>query len=703
MLQRPGPCPDQPPAFERFPPRHQDHAGFGQQIPPRDDPADRVRRTSLSGILQRSESAPQRADVNGPVRLPRPDSATPISTNGDAFAPRNPPVERQPPLGGTYDTRPPPFNTRPPAPPVRHYEKRDTLSHSPEIRRAVPNGLESRNFNGILNDGPSMGLAAQTMARQDSIQSQNSAFGDRYRPRPFSPFAPSVTSQASMPIDEYGRKGSDELGHRTIAALANDSRRGRYSPVPQAVQGAQAQTPVPEASQKAEQGRVFAGLGGLGSGPTSTPVGLSGSPFKDVSARLSEENLIKMSRSTSGVAKRSRKFDDDIRAESETGVVGKKGRKRTKYASSYKPEEPLRRGTPLSIPVQRNPSTLSHQAITHQRPEAQPAFKPRQTIKILSVINAAKRTKRRHLGTFKYDPILSNRDNSLNSGKFDVDLKPNMIPSFDQPHQVNCTYSVRVPELWLQEREARLIGQERFLWGTGIYADDSDIVAAAMHSGFLKSMPPEHADRAMLDLISREQNAKIEGLVGVPEQPLVPETGKDAIITCVVLPCLEEYPSSTRYGIKSRKWPEEANGAEHDGVSFAILKVEFVNECIEARRVGRTGKERRERLKKELEERKRGQERVKEMAEKYKKRVRKVARMQRSKNGDSARKEMAGKAAMNSLKAKMRLEEEKRQEKETGDGAAASQGGLLNGGLDVGQTPGEWLKQLETSAVDTDA
>lgn len=536
------------------------------------------------------------------------------------------------------------------------------------------------------------------MARQESVQSVNSAAGDRYRPRAFSPFAPSVASQSmsvtSVPPEDRARKGSDEISHRAILGLANDSRRGRFSPVPQAVQGAQAQTPVPDAGVKAEQGRVFAGLGGgLGAGPSSTPVGLSSSPFKEGAARLSEENLMKMSRSQSGMGKRLRKFDEEPRAESDIGDA-KKGRKRSKYAHAYKVdlEETARRGTPLSTALQRTGTPTHH----HQMPrgvDPKPLFKPKKTVRISSIITAAKRKPRKHLGTFKYDPIVSQPDVSKPSpDKFDVGVKPNALPTFDDPNQINCTYSIRIPKLWLQDRERRMICREAFLWGSGIYTDDSDILAAAMHSGFLKSAPPENSDRPLLDRIVKDQNARIEGLIDVPDTPLHPETGKDALITCLVLPGLEIYPSTTRYGTRSRQWPEEErSGSAHDGASFAIIKVEFVSGGVEARRMGRTGKERRMRLKQEMEERRKGQERMKEMAEAVKGKVRKIGKVQRTKGGDSVRKEMAGKAALGSFKEKIRADEERQREKHRTEVVQP---------LDVGQAPGEWLKQLETSAVE---
>jgi hypothetical protein len=721
LMHRPVSLPEPHHPLDRHPPpRLPESALFGPSTAQKDEAAERARRTSISGLLHRPESAPQRPAVNGHVPpsyvVSRPETAAPLSMANDPFAPPRQTIDRPVPFSNSYDTKPPPFNVRPPVAPVvpfkdsRIFDKRDSQSSSPELRRAQPAGVENRSFGSILNDGP----ASQNMARQDSVQSQNSAFGDRYRPRAFSPFAPSVASQTmsvtSMPAEEMARKGSDELSHRTILGLANESRRGRFSPVPQAVQGAQAQTPVPESGTKAEQGRIFAGLGGgLGSstGPTSTPVGHSASPFKDGAARLSEENLMRMSRSTSGMGKRARKLDDEPRADSDVGD-GKKGRKRSKYAHSYKVDlEDMTRRTPLTNNVQRNstpnvtsqPTQSSHHHHHMPKADPKPLFKPKKNIKITPVITAAKRLPRRHLGMFRYDPDLRNADPSRpGQEKFEVSVRPNHLPSFDGDDHVNCTYTIRVPNLWLQERERRMICRENFLWGSGVYTDDSDVVAAAMHSGFIESVAPKSADKALLNKIIKDQNAKIEGLIDVPNKPYIPEQNKDAMITCVVLPALEEYAGSARFGVMSRDWPSQKPGADHDGVSFAIVKVEWVAGAVEARRVGRTGKERRQRLKQEFEDRQRSQQRMKEMVEKVKSRMRKVGKVQRTKNGATMRKEMAGKAALGSLKEKLRAEEDKKKELERQKTNAAT--AASTNGLDVGQAPSEWLKELESSAVE---
>lgn len=725
-MQRPGPFYNSHNPFSERPqpPRWGEQpaaAPLVSQVSVKDEAAERSRRTSISGLLQRPESEPQRPLYNqnppgtGSI-FDRPNSATITPQNGHELNASNM-AERQPQLTGSYDTRPPPFSnsfrstypnlSNEPAKQLLQ-ERLEVKSLSPEVRRQQPNGIEHRSLAGILNQ-PSEQTLPHNMTRQDSVQSQSdrSTFGDRWRPRAFSPFANSVTSQAmsamSASAEEPGRKGSDELSqHRTLLNLAAESKRGRYSPVPQAVQGAQAQTPVPDAGVQNEHGRVFAGLGGLGapsSGPTSTHGPLAASPFKsnEGSARLSEENLMKISRSSSGINKRPRKYDDEMRAESEAGIDKKAVRvnKRSKYAHSYKLdlEESQQRNAPLpglngivrtASPINGNGGSQKqhHHHQLQQRvsaTEQPPLFKPKKTVRISSVIAAVKRAPRRHIGSFRYDPQIESPHSTIGIGsKFDVSIRPSLLPSFSGKDQVNCTYSVRIPKLWLQTRERRLICKEAYLWGTGVYTDDSDIVAAAMHSGFIRSVPPENVDDTLLQRVIKEQNTKIEGLIDPPEGPIEPPEGQDAIITALVLPNLERYTESCRFGIHSRSWPDSATKTQHDGVSFAIMKVDYASGGVESRRMGRTGKEKRARLKLELEARKQNEAYQRQMIEKMRKKM-----LERKKN--------KSKLAINSA---------------TKVKAPISTLGKVVGSvkttapaLDVGQTPGDWLKQVDVSAV----
>lgn len=344
---------------------------------------DHVRRTSISGILQRPSSQPQPQAHSShlgprlqPVNHPQPSrppwpghSGNQSSLSFNASPPQSHDVSRAPSQGNDlqngqsgpssnstiqYDIRPPGFNhgqqqspnqdrdTQPRASP---WEQRSSNSTSPDARRQMVGPTQYKPFGGLPNGQihstnptpqENQHPTSAPMSRQDSSHShaERSIFGeklDKSRSRLFSPFAGSHISHSvppgSAPPEELSRKGSDELSqHRALLGLAAEGKKGgRYSPLPQAVQGAQAQSIGPEVGIKTEHGRIFSGLGsGVGTSsasPAQGPAGLAASPFKrdDNGTRLlNEDNLMRLSRSTSGFGKRARKMkEEDGRAASE--------------------------------------------------------------------------------------------------------------------------------------------------------------------------------------------------------------------------------------------------------------------------------------------------------------------------------------------------------------------------------------------------
>jgi hypothetical protein len=354
-----------------------------------------ARRTSISGILQRPSSQPQpqaHSITQGPrlqtVNHPQPNrpawpehSNTPNPLSFNASSPpsfggsRAPEHEKIPQNGQSapsttpatqYDIRPPGFSSsaqqqsstsqdRDLQSRVSAWERPPSNSTSPDTRRQFPAQSQYKPFGALLNgqagtpnSQPQENQQASSiqMNKQDSSQShgERSIFGeklDKSRSRLFSPFAGSHTSQSlpsgSARPEEQSRKGSDELSqHRALLGLAAEGKRGgRYSPLPQAVQGAQAQSIGPEIGIKTEHGRIFSGLGsGVGSASANSthgPAGLVASPFKrdeSGSRLLNEENLMKMSRSTSGFGKRARKVkEEDGKAASENDGPARAGKK----------------------------------------------------------------------------------------------------------------------------------------------------------------------------------------------------------------------------------------------------------------------------------------------------------------------------------------------------------------------------------------
>lgn len=148
----------------------------------------------------------------------------------------------------------------------------------------------------------------------------------------------SVTTSV-VASDEQRRKGSEELAqHRSFLGVGMDVKRGgRASPLPQAVQGAQARVIGPSG----ESGRVFSGIGsgvggvtvstGAGSGPTST-ASLTASPFKrdSFTGRIANQEVaedVKIARPDSTTGKRSRKAigDEEMQADTDNASDSRPG------------------------------------------------------------------------------------------------------------------------------------------------------------------------------------------------------------------------------------------------------------------------------------------------------------------------------------------------------------------------------------------
>lgn len=644
MMQRPSPFDETNGSQSTRPP----FSRLNEVPPPQPDPrfmdrkpasAEQSRRSSINAILGPQDAAPQAVQQSskpassmlyeryGRVEPDRPDLAGnglyPVHSTTDGQLPAlqatTNPLHQNGNLN-LYDIRPPGFGASAvqatPAPkpvdgPTSYSNRAPMQPDSPETRRRMLFSNVTSN-NGNMQHGqqipytqeqPSMG--SQIMSRQDSSRSQNDPFGDRSRRR-FSPFASGATSQpftnTSAPPEDRNRKGSDESSqHRAILGLAAESKRGRYSPLPQAVHGAQAQTPTPDAGIKDEHGRVFSGLGsGIMSNSSTVavgPPGLSASPFKrdEGVARLSEDNLMKISRGTPGVTKRPRKMKDENDDHDGAKRVTTNGRgKRSKYSHYNLNGEELtnalaypRKNTPLDFgrraATPTTYSSLSRNAAPNSVPAPLPppvVFKPRTTIKINSVIRDAARKPRKHLGFFLYTPTIRPlQDTNAIAPKREVQIEPNIHQAFDIPEQTNCTYTIRVSRTWLRKAEREAICSTRALWGSGIYSDDTDPVAAAIHSGFIKGSFPDHVDSELLEKVYSTQNPKIDGgSEHLPKSPVEPPVGKDCQITLVVLPPLDTYSSSVRYGIRSRPWPEEKGEASHDGISFMVLSTKWVNE-----------------------------------------------------------------------------------------------------------------------------
>jgi hypothetical protein len=132
----------------------------------------------------------------------------------------------------------------------------------------------------------------------------------------------------------------------------------------------------------------------------------------------------------------------------------------------------------------------------------------------------------------------------------------------------------------LAEGARRDVTYRRALWGTDVYTDDSDVLAAAIHSGWLQGAFAEDIGELGLSILLGDSCTLPPIDEEITERPvsgpsIVPE-GMELHVTILILPTLERYASSIRYGVKSREWGGEKKGG-HDGLSFMILSVKWVS------------------------------------------------------------------------------------------------------------------------------
>ncbi|KAI9733602.1 MAG: hypothetical protein M1834_003204 [Cirrosporium novae-zelandiae] len=458
--------------------------------------------------------------------------------------------------------------------------------------------------------------------------------------------------------------------HRALLGIVSESQRGRVSPLPQAVQGAQGPThgPTPEPGIKSEFGRMFIGLGtGVGStmvtaGPISS--GTQGTP--PTSAAKGEDSdhrqlgldsrafeaQTSRSNSRAGRQNAKRKDDDDKFGNESTdgrstpaGSV--RGGRRSRYAPHHHhhythqyvltamdpsnaaantashhhhhhhpTEDGLSAGSPLqplnqagAIGRVSTPADLASNSTTaamllrqrhhhhhHHVPIGAgtamgPTFPKAGTIiDLRPLLASVAALPRYHLGSTLYQPRLELPTGDTAS-KFNLVTTPLPLPCYKD--RANCTFTVRVPRSYLSRDHREAVCSRRAVWGTSVYTDDSDPLAAAIHSGWVRGEWGEDIDISLLDLGDGENKAASEqrSLDAPPVAgPIQPPAGKDLHLTLLVLPPLEKYDSSTAFGLKSRTW-----GNNHDGMSFKIEKMMWVDEGA-GRNEERGGESRRKRL-----------------------------------------------------------------------------------------------------------
>jgi hypothetical protein len=176
------------------------------------------------------------------------------------------------------------------------------------------------------------------------------------------------------------------------------------------------------------------------------------------------------------------------------------------------------------------------------------------------------------------------KPNSSLDDQFGYASNPKRLPRFEV-NPINCTFTVRVPRFYLKPRQRQHLVLQRHLWGARIYRDDSDPIAAAIHSGWIRGEWDDTVDVNMLDpriTASNNPSDAEDTLTKLPAAPITPPADMDLQIEILVLPRLQEYAGTVEYGISSRR------SRSHEGLSFMINKIRWVEEGVGSRGQERT-------------------------------------------------------------------------------------------------------------------
>lgn len=479
--------------------------------------------------------------------------------------------------------------------------------------------------------------------------------------------------------DSPRHRNSDDAsapnGQRNLLAIQEMNRKGRISPLPQAVQGAQLQQPGPtgEPGIKSEFGRMFAGIGNGVMG-VSSPIASTAMPFTNASLakREDSENITPESgteaggKSTKG-RRRKLKDDDGKGDDDSSGRATPANRaKRPKTHQHHHhhqyvglpfsvdfadrnshphhhhhhpadsapltgaaPFKNFKTGAPpgekgLPVPHHHHPPRPIHthqhqpakQAVTNSAPVIPP--KSKTIISSKAVLESVSDRPRHHLGDFIYDPGLKpGRLVPSTSTHRAFASNPKPLPWDMIKNKENCILTVKVARIHLSSIAREEITSRGYLWGTDVYTDDSDVVAACIHSGWIKGEWAEDVDNSVLDIDQgvadkrrkKPTNSTVdlesEDLITVPPPsgPMSIPAQRDLHVNVLILPRLVKYYSSTRHGISSREFGGDYGHRHsvHDGISYMIKSVRWVENGAQPQARLR-GKARRERMRKAMRE-----------------------------------------------------------------------------------------------------
>ncbi|KAI9820739.1 MAG: hypothetical protein M1827_005109 [Pycnora praestabilis] len=411
-------------------------------------------------------------------------------------------------------------------------------------------------------------------------------------------------------------------------------------------------------------GSAIATAAPIGNG-TQTPVDQSLSKRDDVGGEsthvgsLGEISEVKPSRSSSRGGRRARKVkEEDNKPDSESGdgrgtpvLMSARGAKRSRHSHHHhhhqhghhhhhhhhKPDDeapsPLapqpsnipaftpfntvkRTSTPLQV-SSMTPTPVTHHHHHHHHHHhttkttpvipVPPPQKPTVIVHNQALLDSVSNLPRKHLGTTLYAPRIKIPSSTASHDELKIGYvsTPTPLPRFED--KANCTFTIRIPREYLLPESREELVRRRAVWGTDVYTDDSDPLAAAVHAGWIRGEWAEDVDVSLFDLDANDVDGSLSAVVETnrsttkdgqvpltarpPAGPIVPLPNRDLHITLLILPCLEHYASTVAHGLKSRSWDDT-----HDGMSFKIDRIAWVDEGRQ-RGEERGGDARRKRLK----------------------------------------------------------------------------------------------------------
>ncbi|KAI9681285.1 MAG: hypothetical protein M1817_002568 [Caeruleum heppii] len=223
---------------------------------------------------------------------------------------------------------------------------------------------------------------------------------------------------------------------------------------------------------------------------------------------------------------------------------------------------------------------------------------PTTTILTQPLLNSIAHLPRHHLGSALYSSVVRPSTATKlwsSSDHLGFATTPLPLPRFEGKE--NCTFTVRIPSFLLLPHVREEVVRRRAVWGSEVYTDDSDVLGAAIHAGFVRgdwgegvdgrellelSMPAEakkqsngEPSTSAVEHLGSTTTTAVPSTKSSPKLPPRPAPHHALHVTILVLPALQTYASTTSFGLRSRTWDET-----HDGMSFTILKVDWVDERL---------------------------------------------------------------------------------------------------------------------------